>query len=57
MRDVPIVMLSAKGQLADQDAGMEAGANDYVVKPFEPAVLVRVVQNLTTSGPSPNVRR
>lgn len=44
---VPIVMLSARGQVADQQAGLAAGANEYVVKPFEPAVLVQVVQRWT----------
>lgn len=32
--DVPIVMLTAKDQAIDQDWGLEAGANDYVTKPF-----------------------
>ncbi len=45
---VPIVMLSARGQVADQQAGLAAGANEYVVKPFEPAVLVQVVQRWTS---------
>lgn len=47
MSGVPIVMLSARGQVADQQAGMEAGANEYVVKPFEPALLLQVVKRWT----------
>jgi CheY-like chemotaxis protein len=47
LRGTPIVMLSAKGQVADQQAGLEAGANEYVVKPFEPAHLVKVVARWT----------
>ena len=37
---VPIVMLSAKGDKQDIVAGLEAGADDYIVKPFEPSELV-----------------
>ena len=33
-RDVPIIMLTAKGEEADRIAGFEHGADDYVVKPF-----------------------
>ena len=37
---VPIVMLSAKGDKQDVVSGLEAGADDYMVKPFDPAELV-----------------
>ena len=37
---VPIVMLSAKGDKQDIVAGLEAGADDYMVKPFDPLELV-----------------
>ena len=37
---VPIVMLSAKGDSHDVVRGLEAGADDYVVKPFDPVVLL-----------------
>jgi DNA-binding response OmpR family regulator len=36
----PIVMLSARGTTADRIAGLEAGADDYLPKPFSPAELV-----------------
>lgn len=52
LQGMPIVMLSAKGQVADQQAGMEAGANEYVVKPFEPDRLVRVVARWTDGSGS-----
>src|SRR4030043_293090 len=32
--DVPILMLTAKGTVADKVAGLESGADDYLVKPF-----------------------
>ena len=34
--DVPIIMLTAKGQEADRIKGFELGADDYVTKPFSP---------------------
>ena len=43
---IPIILLSAKAQSADVKAGMEAGADDYITKPFEPLELVDRVQAL-----------
>ena len=37
---VPIVMLSAKGEEADIVTGLELGADDYITKPFSPRVLI-----------------
>ena len=37
---IPIILLSAKAQTADLKAGMDAGADDYVTKPFEPLDLL-----------------
>jgi two-component system alkaline phosphatase synthesis response regulator PhoP len=34
-RDIPIVFLSAKGQVSEIQQGMELGAVDYIIKPFE----------------------
>lgn len=39
-QDIPIVMLTAKGEETDIVTGLELGADDYVVKPFSPRVLV-----------------
>jgi len=38
--DVSIIMLSAKGETFDKVLGLELGADDYIVKPFEPKELV-----------------
>lgn len=38
--NVPIIMLTAMGQLADKVTGLELGADDYMVKPFEPRELL-----------------
>ncbi|MDQ1445963.1 MAG: hypothetical protein QOI20_2427 [Acidimicrobiaceae bacterium] len=41
---VPIIMLTARVQQADKMAGLNAGADDYVTKPFDPAELVARIQ-------------
>jgi DNA-binding response OmpR family regulator len=52
----PIVMLSARGATADRIAGLEAGADDYLPKPFSPAELVVRVKRIldrSDSAPAP----
>ncbi len=44
--DVPILMLTAKGELNDKVAGLRAGADDYLVKPFEEEELLARVEAL-----------
>jgi two-component system phosphate regulon response regulator PhoB len=39
-RDVPIIMLTARGEEGDRVGGLEAGVDDYVVKPFSPRELI-----------------
>lgn len=45
-RDIPVVFLSAKGQEAEIQTGLEAGAIDYVLKPFAPDELTRRVSEI-----------
>lgn len=42
--DVPIIMLSAKGETVDKVTGLKMGADDYLAKPFEPAELLARVK-------------
>jgi two-component system, OmpR family, response regulator len=59
--DVPVIMLTALGDEVDRVVGFEAGADDYVTKPFSPrellgrirAVLRRTAQQNAQAGPSP----
>lgn len=45
-RHITIVMLSAKGQESDLDAGWAAGADDYFTKPFSPIALIEKVEEV-----------
>ncbi|MCX5707004.1 MAG: response regulator, partial [Candidatus Omnitrophica bacterium] len=40
LRHLPIIMVTGKGDISDKVDGMDAGADDYVVKPFEPKELL-----------------
>ena len=61
--DVPIVVLTARGDESDRIVGLELGADDYVVKPFSPKELVARVRavlrrtELRAQGPDETLRR
>ena len=44
--DVPVIMVTAKGEEADIVTGLELGADDYVTKPFSPKVLIARVRTV-----------
>ena len=43
---IPIIMLTARGEVTDRIVGLEIGADDYLPKPFEPRELVARIQNI-----------
>ena len=46
-RRIPIIFLSAKGDIVDKSVGFRAGGDDYVTKPFDPAeILLRIEANI-----------
>ena len=45
-KDCTIIILTAKGQQADREKGLEAGADDYFVKPFSPLDLIKKVEEV-----------
>src|ERR671918_1551188 len=47
---VPIVMLTARGEVTDRIVGLELGADDYVPKPFEPRELMARMQAVLRRG-------
>lgn len=44
--DIPIIMLTARGEVMDRIVGLELGADDYLPKPFEPRELVARIQRI-----------
>lgn len=46
IRDIPVVFLSAKGQDAEIQQGLESGAEEYILKPFVPDELVDQVRDV-----------
>ncbi|WP_088331160.1 response regulator transcription factor [Lacimicrobium sp. SS2-24] len=50
---IPIIMLTARGELTDKVVGLELGADDYLSKPFEPRELVARVQVLARRSAPP----
>lgn len=56
---VPIIMLTARGEVMDRIVGLELGADDYLAKPFEPRELVARIQAVlrrSADAPLPQVR-
>lgn len=50
-RDVPILLLTAKGETEDRILGLEAGADDYLAKPFEPKELLLRINSILRRVP------
>ena len=58
---LPVIMLTARGEIADRIVGLELGADDYITKPFSPRELAIRVRNVLKRAESPtaaaNVQR
>ena len=48
-RNIPIIFLSAKGQEQEIQTGLNAGAADYILKPFAPDTLISTINNVLRS--------
>lgn len=55
--DIYIIMLTARGELADRVMGLELGADDYMIKPFDPRELVARIHTLLRRGRSNSQHR
>ena len=50
---IPIIMLTARGEVSDRIVGLELGADDYMPKPFEPEELIARIQSIMRRIKSP----
>ena len=50
--EVPIILLTAKGEVENRIKGLELGADDYIGKPFEPKELLLRINNITKNNKS-----
>lgn len=53
---IPIIMLTARGDVVDRVSGLEIGADDYIGKPFEPRELVARIQTIMRRSSSMDMR-
>ena len=49
-RHIKVVLLTARGQARDREAGKLAGADEYLVKPFSPLQLIETIERLLIAG-------
>ena len=50
---IPVIMLTARGEVTDKIVGLELGADDYLSKPFEPRELLARIQSILRRSSSP----
>jgi len=55
--DIPIIMLTARGELTDKVVGLELGSDDYLAKPFEPRELVARINTVLRRSKSHHKKR
>ena len=55
--EVPIILLTAKGQADERVEGLEVGADDYLPKPFEPKELLLRIKNILNKTKKNNLKR
>ena len=46
LRHIRVVLLTARGHVKDRDAGQQAGADEYLIKPFSPLQLIETIERL-----------
>jgi phosphate regulon transcriptional regulator PhoB len=57
LKNIPIIMLTAKGEEVDRIVGLELGADDYIVKPFSPRELVLRVKAILKRGKTESAKK
>ena len=53
LRQTPIILLTGLNDVTDREAGREAGANDYMTKPFSPRALIAKIEHVLAAAPFP----
>ena len=56
-KDIPVILLSAKGRNVDQKTGFEVGADDYITKPFSPRKLVERINSILGHANASDIQR
>jgi CheY-like chemotaxis protein len=56
LKATPVILLTARTQARDREAGEKAGADAFLSKPFSPAQLVATVDKLLATAPSSSLR-
>lgn len=54
LKDMCVVLLTARGQASDRERGFEAGADEYVTKPFSPSKVVALARSILSTIPASN---
>ena len=54
IRDIPVILLTARAEAESRISGLEAGADDYLAKPFEPRELVLRINNILKRSVNPS---
>ncbi len=54
LKDIHVVLLTARGQESDRHRGYEAGADEYITKPFSPSKVVALARQFFTALPTGN---
>jgi DNA-binding response OmpR family regulator len=57
LKNIPLIMLTAKGEEVDRIVGLELGADDYMVKPFSPRELVLRIKAISRRGSIEETRK
>ena len=55
--NIPIILLTAKGEVENRIAGLELGADDYISKPFEPKELLLRINNIISKSKKLNTKK